>query len=280
MKSKSNIKVVEKVGKSQGKTTVVLAGVHGSEVGNVKLFDRIIPKIEIQKGKVIFIYANLKAIEEEKRFIDLNLNRAFKKELNKEEQKTLEAKTAKEIIPYLDEADYLLDLHASNSPDSRPFIVCEPQSFEFAKSMPCKLITSNWDEFEPGSTEYWMNLQNKIAMGFEGGYLGDSESEERAESALKNFLIKTGNIDGTVELTPKKEFMKIIFLYKNKKASFKKTKDFADFAELKEKTLIGKEGAKEVYANKGDILLFVRDRKDLNEECFLIAKEIGDVEKW
>ncbi|MCR4284579.1 MAG: succinylglutamate desuccinylase/aspartoacylase family protein [archaeon] len=270
----NNIKVIEKIGKNPGKTSVVLAGVHGNEVGNIKLFDRIITTIEISNGKVIFIYANLEAIKEGKRFIGMNLNRAFMKELPEKLSNTLEAKTAREIIPYLNEADFLLDLHASNSMDSKPFIVCEPQSLEFAKSMPCKLITTNWDGFEPGSTEYWMNLQNKIAMGFEGGYLGDSESEKRAEAALMNFLIKAENIEGTIEPTQKKEYLKIIFLYKNKTSPFIKTRDFADFEKMEEKTLVGKEGEKEVYAERGDILIFVRDRKDLNEECFLIAKEM------
>jgi len=270
----SNIRVVVKEGIISGKTAVVLAGVHGNERLNVQLFDRIIPKIKIDKGKVIFIYANLKAIQENKRFIEFNLNRAFRNNLGDKDKEKLEARTAREIIPYLNEADCLLDLHASNSKDSKSFVICQLHSFEFAKAIPCELITSNLEEFEPGSTVHWMNLQGKTAMGFEAGYLEDPESEKRSEGALMNFLIKAESIKGKIGYTPDKKFLKIIFLYKNKEAPFIKSREFADFEKLKEKTLIGKEGNKEVYAEAGDIMLFVRDRDELNEECFLIAKEI------
>jgi len=271
----TNIRIIEKVGNNPGKTTIMITGVHGNEKVNVKLFDRIIPELRIDNGRVVFLYANLEAIEQNKRFIDINLNRAFIRELlDDEDNKLLEVQTAREIIPYLDNADYLLDLHSSNSPDSKPFVICEPQSFGLAKSMPCGLITFNWDEFEPGSTEYWMNLQNKVAMGFEGGYLGDSASGLRAEEALMNFLSLTGNINCAIRRVPNKKFLRIVSLYKNKESSFGKSREFADFEKLKEKTLIGTEGNKKVYADKGNILLFVRDREELDQECFLIAEEI------
>ena len=45
------------------------------------------------------------------------------------------------------------------------------------------------------------------------------------------------------------------------------------FGKLKEKTLVGSDGDIEVFVEKDNYLLFVRDRKNLNEECFIIAEE-------
>ena len=129
----TNIKVITKIGKETGKNTVILAGVHGDESYGVRMLEKLIPKLNITKGKVTFIYANLEAIKQNKRFIEYNLNRCFLKNQPKEIEDSLEGKTAKEIMPYLEEADFALDLHASGTPNSTPFIICQPQTFEFTK---------------------------------------------------------------------------------------------------------------------------------------------------
>src|SRR3989344_287896 len=97
----SNIKVIEKISIKPGNTLVVLAGIHGNEICGVKAFDSMINNLTIESGKVYFIYANLEAIKQNKRFIDYNLNRLFKRKIPKEAFGSLEAKTAKEIMPYL-----------------------------------------------------------------------------------------------------------------------------------------------------------------------------------
>ena len=43
---------------------------------------------------------------------------------------------------------------------------------------------------------------------------------------------------------------------------------------MEEKTLVGKEGDKEVYAEKGNIVLFMNETDKLDDECFLLAEEI------
>ena len=102
----SNIKVIEKEGKEPGKTITILAGIHGNETCGIKAFDEIIPNIEIKKGKVIFIYANLEAINKGKRFIEYNLNRSFFKNQIDEIKNTIEGKTAREIINILEKTDF------------------------------------------------------------------------------------------------------------------------------------------------------------------------------
>lgn len=270
----SNIKVIEKLGKTQGKTAVILAGVHGNEICGIIAFDKIIPSLEIKSGKVLFIYSNLEAIRQNKRFIEENLNRCFLPIQSKEVSQTLEGKTAKEIEPYLDGADFLLDIHASNSINSIPFVITDDNSLEIAETIPCKIISLNWDSFEKGTTDHYMHLNNKKGICFESGYTKDQKSVNRAEDAIISFLTNLDFIEGIKEQIGKKEYFKIVSIYKNNKFPFKKSRDFGDFEVLKEKTLIGKEGNKDVFLDAGFAVLFVRDREDLDNECFLVARKI------
>lgn len=268
----SNIKVIEKKGNLPGKSIVITAGIHGNEVCGIEAFNELIPSINIEKGNVFFIYGNLKAIKENKRFIEKNLNRCFIVPQPKEIENSLEGKTAKEIIKILDKCEVLLDIHASNSPDSIPFIVCEPNNFQIAEYLSFKKVVSNFDKFEPGSTEHYMNLKGKQGIGIECGYIKDKAGKELAKQTIIDFLTINEAISGKVS-KKKKEYYKITELYKNKKEAFLKSKEFKDFEELKSKTLMGKEGQLPIYRDKG-FALFVRDRKDINSECFLIAEKL------
>ena len=269
----TNIKIIEKIGKNPGKNIVVLAGVHGNESFGCNVLDNLIPKLKIDSGKVVFIYANLEAIKQNKRYIDYNLNRCFLKPQPSKIKNALEGKTSREIIPYLKKADLMLDIHASTIKNSVAFIICEPHSFSLAKYLPFDIICSNFDKFEPGGTDYYMNLQGKIGICIECGYAKDPKSKERGEKALINFLRKVGSIKEKPMLNKNQKFYQLIDLYKNKNGPFKKSRYFADFEKLKEKTVIGYDEKKPIYANKGDVILFVHSFENIGGECFLIARE-------
>lgn len=272
----TNIKVIEINGEEKEESIIILAGVHGNENFGVAAIEEIIQDLRIEKGRITIIFANLEAIKQNKRFVEYNLNRCFLKDQPKELENTLEGKTAREIIPYLDKADYLLDIHGSNSLDSIPFMICQPNSFSIAEQIPFKIISYNWDDFEQGSSDYYMNLKNKIAVCVECGYIGDQLSKERAKIAIKSFLKATLNKNKTVT---EKKYYKIIELYKNKYSIFKKAREFSDFELLEEDTIIGKDGTEDIIVKKGKIIIFVRDRNNIEEECFLIAEETKDRSK-
>ena len=268
----SNIKVIERLGKSPGKTIVLLAGVHGNETCGVEAFKELIPNLSISSGKVIFIYANIEAIKQNKRQIDYNLNRCFLKNQPEEIKKTLESKTAKEIMPYLEKADLILDIHASFTEGSMPFLICDEQQLEKSKIFDVDIISYNWDSFEPGSTEYYMNLQGKPGFCIECGFLGNKESNEKAKQAILNFLAFARCINREVKERENQRIIKIKSIYKNKD-KFTLSRIFKDFEKLSEKTLIGLDGREKIFADKGDIILFARNSQGLEEECFLLAEE-------
>ena len=269
---KTNIKVIEKVGKNPGKTTVILAGIHGNEVCGVKAFDEIIPKLEIVSGKVYFIYANLEAIKQNKRFIEKNLNRCFFEEQLEDIKNTLEGSTAREIIHYLESADFLLDIHSSNNPKTIPFVICDEKLIPYSNIFDANIVTYNWDPFEPGSTDNYMNKRNKPAFCIECGYLTDKNAIEIAKKSIMNFLVYTKNIYGELFTKDFQKILKIKRIYKNK-GPFKKSREFNDFEKVNEKTIIGYENETPILIDKDDIVLFVKNFEKINEECFLIAKE-------
>lgn len=274
----SNIQIVEKKGALPGKIVLLLAGIHGNETCGVKAFDKLISTINVEKGTVIFCYANLKAIKQNKRFIETNLNRCFLDEQPNHVMNTIEGRTAKEIMLLMNKADILLDIHASNSPESTPFIIAEPESWEYAHIIPFNIITYNWDEYEKGATEAYMHNKGKNAIAIECGYVNNPQGHAIAEQAIINVLTKAGNVKEerckNQEVRIKKqELYKIVGLHVNEHAPFKKEKEFADFEYLSKKTVIGHEGTTPVYAEEGHYILFVRDREQLHQECFLMMRK-------
>src|SRR3989344_2566551 len=144
---KSNIRVVEKQGIKEGKNLVVLVGVHGNEICGVKAADLLLSKLKIKSGKVTFIYANLEAIKQNKRFIEQNLNRCFFNQQPSEVEQSFEGKTAKNIMPYLDEADAMLDVHASLTKESVPFVICSESKVKESKIFRVNKVVCNTDPF-------------------------------------------------------------------------------------------------------------------------------------
>ncbi len=270
----SNIKVIEKLGGKPGKTTLILAGVHGNETCGVRAFDEILPNLNIESGKVIFIYSNLEAISQNKRCIEKNLNRCFFKNQPEDIYNSLEGKTAREIMSYLEQADLMLDIHQSFTADSLPFVIIDEKNIAIGKIFDSEIVSFNWDTFEPGSTDYFMNLQKKIGICFECGAFQDLSTKERAKKAIFNFLIYTGNLDGNLEERKEQRILKIKSIYKNYISPFTRVKYLPDFWKAKEKVILGKEGKRDVFIEKEDIVLFLSNSKELNEECFLLAEEI------
>lgn len=265
--------VIEKKGKLPGKNIVVMVGVHGNESFGVDAIRELIPKLKLNKGKVTFIIANPEAVKQNKRFIEYNLNRCFLKNQPQNIFNSYEGKIARDIMPIFEEADWLLDIHGSNSFNSIPFVICREQSFDLASNLQLSIISYNWDKFQPGSSDYYMNLQNKIGICVECGCIKDKKSRNVAKEVTLDFLILAGAIKGEVSKLNDKRFIKIVKLYRNRFGEFRKIRDFADFERLAKKELIGKDGDKEIYGKREDILLFVRDREKIGEECFLVAKE-------
>lgn len=268
--------IILKQGKKEGHTSVVLAGVHGNEKCGVNALDLILPDLEIECGKVYFIYGNPEAIKLNKRFTEYNLNRAFGDPTNYSEEirESYEYKRSLVIKKYLDEASALLDIHSAARP-TEPFIFCESVSFETACMLPedFKRIVSGSDDVEPGATDGYMSQRNKIGLCIECGQHDAVHVTDLATRSIFSFLKARKHISGETKIQKNRVHAKLTYAYYTKTDSFILTKDFDDFTEVTKGEIIGKDGDLNVCAPFTGLIVFARNCEKKNTEGFLMGKD-------
>ena len=176
---------VEQLG--EGKPEFAVVGlVHGDEPCGKKAIEKFLNEEHDLKKPVKFIIANEKALEEDKRFIEADLNRSFPGD---RESDMYEERLAAELLEELEDLT-VLDIHSTRS---------YPKPFATMKSFretDRELVESTGVNkavlFEDGSgtlTEF----VNGIIV--ESGFQKSDQAIENAYSIIKNFLAAHGVID-------------------------------------------------------------------------------------
>ena len=117
-----------------GPNVMVQALTHGNEfcgaIALKLLFDK---KIRPEKGKFTLAFANVAAFArfdfddpDRSRFLDEDYNRVWADDALLGSRDSAELRRARELRPFVDAADYLLDLHSMHEP-CRPIMVCAVQ---------------------------------------------------------------------------------------------------------------------------------------------------------
>jgi succinylglutamate desuccinylase len=112
-----------------GPTALVVGLTHGNEFcGAETLHWALSQNLRPLKGTLVLAFANVAAYRRfdaanplDSRFVDRDMNRVWREDWLEAEQ-TVEAKRARELRPFVDAADFVLDIH-STSYDVRPFFV-------------------------------------------------------------------------------------------------------------------------------------------------------------
>lgn len=267
-------KIIEFRGKLPGKTIAIIGGVHGNEICGVKTLDYLQDHLVPDAGLVYLIYGNPQAIEKKTRFIDMNLNRAFKadRELTDKEKNSYERKKALELMPLLKKCDAILDIHSSNSSKSTPFLICEPQSFFIAERMPLPIRSSGWDSLEPGGTDNFVNINGGYGMCIECGSNNDPQSYDIALKAVETFLTVCGIKKNPLPSKNKNQKeVRATYAYITKN-NFGLIREFDDFEKLRKGQLIGYDGEEKICSeNNNSVILFARNREGSREEAFIIG---------
>ncbi len=267
-------KIVQIKGEEIGSTSIILAGVHGDERCGIEAVRAILPNLAIERGVVLFGYGNPRAIEANRRCMEANLNRMFQSDaaLSRDEKKSYEYERAQVLKIHLNQADALLDLHASRTSKSKPFIICEANAKGVSEYLPPDLVVAGFDAVEPGGTDYYMNSIEKIGICVECGYAGDSRSVEIAKESIFAFLKARDHIKN--DLSPKRQSrIRMYDLYKTKTNRFVLSKQFDDFEEVSKGQVIGMDGDEAVRAEKESVILFARNRDRSGEEAFLLGEK-------
>lgn len=262
--------VIEVDSQKPGLTTTVMVWVHGNEFSWVNAACDMLKNMEVISGKVYVIFANLEAMKISERFFEKNMNRSFHLT---PQWTTYEDQRAQQIIPYLLESDYLLDVHNTlNKQNSIPFLISEYK--ELSKYFSVKYIISWLDILHPGWSDGFMNTVWKIGLCLESGSIYDPAWPEIAKDWILNFLKWTGNVEWLPKEATNQEFVHLDFIYKNKTTDFKFTKKFLDFEKVPAWFVIAYDGEEEVKFDEERIILFTHEIKDIWEECFCTGKNI------
>lgn len=266
--------VTQSDSKKSGPTVIIMAGVHGNEKGGVLALKEAKNKIDIQKGKVYWIIANPGAIKSKKRYLDMNLNRAFKAKnnLNKFELTSYERGLAEQIMFYLDEGDALLDLHSVHTSPATPFLVCEPKSYGIARKMPFHIVSSGWEKIHPGSTDEYMSKQDKIGICAECGQHDEIETKKRALYSIHAFLSCMGNIesDFCFQDSHHQQIVKPRFIYRCK-VDFIPVRKYPDFTVVRKGEFLGTDGGQAVTAPFTGMIVFMVECDEPESEAFVMA---------
>lgn len=261
--------IIKKDSGIKGKTLAVFCGIHGNEKAGVYAVNKILKDIKIKKGIVYFVFANPKAIEENKRFIDKNLNRCFFDDQN---GTSYEEKRAKVLINILKLSDALLDVHASNSPETIPFAITD-NGLDIVKNMKFEIIATGFDNIEPGATDGFMKNKGKIGICIECGYSGKSEENtDLAYNSILQFLQFFDAIGHTVSnnnITQK--LLHVDVVQKVTSKNFTLTKTFSNFETIEKGFIIAKDETKEYVSDKERVVLFGTPGKPIGAEAYILG---------
>lgn len=264
--------ISKKTGVKPGKTVAVIGGVHGNERIGVDAVRSAAKRIVPSAGTVYFIEANPAAIEKNARLIGKNLNRCF---IHGNDGATPEDVRARELMRVLDTCDASLDVHASNSKEATPFVICEPKAFDIARLLPFSIVSSGWDAIEPGGTDGYMHQSGKIGLCIECGSVYDAASVmPTAVASIEAFLRYFGITPGAApEVRSDQTYVRAYKEAKRRTNSLAFSKPFADFERLTSGEVFARDGEETYVAEEGDLIIFPRADAAIGAEAFILGKK-------
>jgi len=254
--SESDIKLIKDnswiftfFGKLPWSTTTILSWVHGDEIFWSISILKILKNIEIVSWKVHFIIWNIRWLETWKRYLDSDMNRMFLESLD---ENSYEWNRVKEILPFLSESDYLLDIHNTFWPNSKPFLISENEKDLFN----VEHVVSWFDKLHSGSSDGYMNSKSSEWYCLEiGSWIW---SVILWEESISRFLYYTKNVnlEYPYNLSMCRHNYIFDYLYRTKTNKFKFVKKFKDFDKVKEWQLIWYDWDEEVKAPYNWVIIF------------------------
>ncbi len=192
-----------------GASVMVQALTHGNEFSGAIALDFLFrQKVSPAKGKLTLAFANVAAFArfdfddpDRSRYIDEDYNRVWADAVIGGPRDSAELRRARELRPFVDTADYLLDLHTMTE-DCRPIMVCGmlDKGAEFARrvGVPADLLI---DTGHPAGLRmrdrggFGDPASPKNALLIEAGQHWEKSSVDVAIDTTLRFLKVTGAVD-------------------------------------------------------------------------------------
>lgn len=287
-------------GERKGPTVVFFAGIHGNETSGVFALKEVFNSIKEKeiKGNLYAISGNLKALEQNKRFIDEDLNRIWtnynvhaldiKKNKNTEQQEQTEIfNIVKQIITKHSGPFYFIDFHTTSS-KTLPFITINDALInrKFSKQFPVPIVLGI-EEYLNGPLLSYINELGYVSLGFESGQHDEKSSIENHKAFAYLAMVFARVLDKVelpkaneyydqlkVACNNKSDISEVIYLHKIKPdESFKMKNGFKSFQKVEKGTILATSNGKEIKSHK-NAMLFMPLYQESGDDGFFIIKKI------
>lgn len=201
---------IGKIEKDSGPILLLVAGLHGNEPAGIQAIHETLLELSYLEsrllGSIYGIRGNIKALQENKRYIDTDLNRMWPLDPDVEIDETAaeyeEYLGIMEVIREIksiqgDRPLMLLDLHTTSS-ESLPFLLCgdDVRSRRLVKPIPVPTVLGVENRIK-GTLNSYLNSLGDASAVFEAGRHDDPFSILYHKSVVQLFLVGAGIINQT-----------------------------------------------------------------------------------
>jgi len=229
--------------KDAPKKLLITVCIHGNETCGLVAVNQLLQEGFFKHGfdaktlSITILLGNPRAVMENKRYIDMNLNRMFL--IHHCEEKPgaahvddpYERSRLEEIIAEMHQCDAYLDIHSTSAP-TVPFAIVPPgeKSELLAKKFPVKFVLHNVMKVISGTSIDYVKQLNKPAICVECGQHRSEETIHVAKETLRAFITGTPADDcpKTVLYVDRSVILKEGFQFKKNATAF----DYVDCNEL------------------------------------------------
>ncbi|UBZ06618.1 succinylglutamate desuccinylase/aspartoacylase family protein [Salegentibacter mishustinae] len=282
----------------KGPLLFVTAGIHGNEPSGVKALEEVFKQLEKTKpeieGTLVGVSGNHKALNQNKRYIDEDLNRVWTEEnIEQEKDESHEQKEMWEIIEILNkfpEKDftkrYFLDCHTTSSA-SLPYVSVQEvnDNDKWAHNFPT-FIVRGFSDIITGDIDHYLSRIGMTGFVFEAGQHEDKTSVENHEGVIWLALKEACNLD----LSKIKTYPECVNRFAEKNAPEQKTfelvhrhglKDsdtfemepgYENFQEIEKGELLAKQNGKELKS-EWDARIFMPLYQSQGNDGFFVIEE-------
>ncbi len=192
-----------------GRCVMISALIHGNELcGAWALKALLASQLQPRRGKLILAFCNLDAFDrfnpeqhDASRYVDEDMNRVWSDHKLSQDQ-TQEQRRAKALLPWLEQADWLLDLHSMHEP-SAPLLLTGPlpRNIELAQTLgaPEHVIVDTGHKDGVRMRDYGRfsdpDAHEARSLLLECGFHGDPDTPAIALDLIARFLLASGIVD-------------------------------------------------------------------------------------
>lgn len=274
------MRIFHAAGAEPGPALLFLGGVHGEEKPGQRALERLhgdlrAGRVTLRRGTLALApRVNAEAAARGTHFVDENLNRIVRRH---EDPRTHEQALANALLPLLDAADAVLDLHGTPAP-TVPFAFLDdesPANRAWAESLGAPYVLTGWPALYAGgtgstTTEYAQG-RGKLALTVEAGQNDDASAVEEAYAFALRSLAHFGLIPALPAPAEPRTLRLERVIRRERAGAF--ARPWRNFDEVKKGEILARLGdGADVAAPEDGFVVMPYDSAEIGEEWLYLAR--------